>query len=89
MAMKAAASLRKSPTREYHDGWVDRANKLDKIPLPGSFGKLPKDIFVDEIDDNIRLSLQSEWMFVVKRLRAMIIKVPQRHIVSLKHTFGR
>ena len=74
---KAAASLRKSSTREYCDGRVDRANTLNKIPLPRSLKKLPKDIFVDGIDDNVGLSLQSDWIFFVKRLWAMIIKHPK------------
>ena len=86
---KAAASLRKSSTREYCDGRVDRANTLNKIPLPRSLKKLPKDIFVDGIDDNVGLSLQSDWIFFVKRLWAMIIKAPQIHIVSLNYKFGK
>ena len=31
--MKAAASLWKSSTREHKDGWVERANQLNKTPL--------------------------------------------------------
>ena len=71
MVMKAAASLWKSCTREYQDGLVERANKLNKTPLPVSIKKPPKDIFVDEIEFNVRLSLQLDWMFVVNSLRAM------------------
>ena len=89
MVMRAAASLWKASTREYQDGWVDRANKLNIIPLRWSFKELPTEIFADGIEYNVRLSLQSYWMYVVKRLWEMIIKVPQRHILSLKYRFGR
>ena len=87
--MKAAASLWKSSTREHKDGWVERANQLNQSPLLGSFKEIPTEIFVDGIEYNVRLSLQSDWSYVVKRLRAMITKAPQRHIASLTYRFGR
>ena len=89
MVMKTAASLCKFSTRKYHDGWVDSANKLNKTPLPGTFKKLPKDIFVDGINGNFRISLQLDWTFFVERLREVIIKVHQRHIASLNYKFRK
>ena len=59
------------------------------IPLPGSFKELPTEIFVDGIEYNVRLSLQLDWIYVVKRLRTMIVKAPQRNIASLIYRFGR
>ena len=55
----------------------------------GFFKELPTKIFVDIIEYNIRLSLQSDTSYVVKRLSKMIIKPPQRHITSLMYMFGR
>ena len=88
-ATKAAASLWKSLTREHKDGWVERTNQLNMTPLLGSFKELPTEIFVDGIEYDVRLSLQSYWIYVVKRLRKMIIKPPQSHILSLKYMFDR
>ena len=86
--MKASASIRKISTREYKDGWVKRTNKINMIPLPGSFKELPTEICFDGVEYNFRLNLQSDWSYAVKRLRAMIIKSPQRHIAPLKYMFG-
>ena len=87
--MKAAASLWKSSAKEHNDGWVERANQLNMTPLLGSFKILPTELFVDGIEYNTRISLQSEWNYVVKRLRTMIIKAPQKHSSSLTYRFGR
>ena len=87
--MKSAASLWKSSTRKYQDGWVEHANNLNKIPLPGYLKKLPRDIFFDGIEYKVKLSLQSDWIFVVKRLTEMIIKTSERHNSSLKYKFGK
>ena len=74
--MKAGASLCKTLTREHKDGWVERANQLNMIPLLGSFKELPTEIFVDRVEFNIRLILQSDWIYVVKMFRTMIITAP-------------
>ena len=44
---------------------------------------------MDGINENVRQSLQSDWLFVVKKLRAMITKKPQKHLASMHYNFGK
>ena len=89
IVMKVAASYWKHCTKEYHAAWSERANQLNLQTLPGSFRTLPKEIFVDGIDYNVRTSLELDWAFVVKKMRAMITKVPPKHLYNLKYNFGK
>ena len=89
IVMKVAASYWKHSTKEYRAAWSERANQLNVLTLPGSFRTLPKEIFVDGIDSNVRTSLELDWAFVVKKMRAMITKVPPKHLYNLKYNFGK
>ena len=60
LVMKAAASHWKHSSTEYRVAWNERANQLNTQHLPGSFRKLPSKIFVDGLEYNIRLSVQSD-----------------------------
>ena len=44
---------------------------------------------MDGIDENVRHSLQSDWLFVMKKLRSMIVKKPQAHLASMTYKFGK
>ena len=60
LVMKAAASHWKHSSTEYRVAWSECANQLNTQRLPGSFRILPLEIFVDGLEYNIRLSVQSE-----------------------------
>ena len=89
LSMKAAALFWANSTEDHRNAWCVRANQLNQMILPGSFKITPPPIFVDGIDENVRRSLQSDWLFVVKKLRAMIVKKPQAHLASMTYKFGK
>ena len=89
LSMKAAARFWANSTEDHRNAWRLRANQLNQMILPGSFKKIPPPIFVDGIDENVRHSLQSDWLFVMKKLRSMIVKKPQAHLASMTYKFGK
>ena len=89
LSMKAAARFWANSTEDHRNAWRLRANQLNQMILPGSSKKIPPPIFVDGIDENVRHSLQSDWLFVRKKLRSMIVKKPQAHLASMTYKFGK
>ena len=89
MVMKAAASHWKQSPTEFHAAWSERANQLNTQCLPGSFRMLPSELFVDGLEYNTRLSVQSDWAFVVRKLMAMITKRPQKRLHNMQYYFGK
>ena len=64
LVMKVAASHWKHSSTEYRVAWSERANQLNTQRLPGSFRMLPSEIFVDGLEYDIRLRVQSDWVFL-------------------------
>ena len=89
MVMKAAASHWKQSPTEFHAAWSERTNQLNTQCLPGSFRMLPSELFVDGLEYNTRLSVQSDWAFVVRKLMAMITKRPQNVCTTCSIILGR
>ena len=87
--MKAAAKMWKSLVGDQQHAWCLRANQLNMRNLPGVFKKIPQVLSEDGMDYNIRLSLQSDWAFLVKKLKRMIVCPPQKHLTGMSITFGK
>ena len=87
--MKAAAKMWKSLVGDQQHAWCLRANQLNMRNLPGVFKKIPQVLSEDGMDYNIRLSLQSDWAFLVKKLKRMIVCPQQKHLTGMSITFGK
>ena len=47
------------------------------------------EIFVDVINDNVRISIHCDWLFVVKKTREFITKPPQTVLSATNYNFGK
>ena len=76
--MKVAAKMWKSLVGDQHHAWCLRANQLNTRNAPGVFKKISQVLSVEGMDYNVRLSLQSDWEFLVKNTESNDHQAPTK-----------
>lgn len=87
--MKAAAYLWNFSTLEHRCEWYAHPNHLNQRSLPGCFKTFRDEMFVDWIIDNFMISLQSDWLFAVKKMETFTTQHSQRVLATMSYNIGK
>ena len=87
--MRDAGRLWRLCNEGVKNAWDMRASLLNKRPIPGHFSRLPIQISIDGVQENVKIALQMDWSNFCKVMKKSITRSPTSNNAEEYIRFGR
>ena len=87
--MKDAGKSWRLCNESVKNAWDMRALSLNKRPIPGHFSRLPRQISIDGVEENLKIALQMDWSNFCKVMKKSITRSPKSNHAEQYLRFGR